>query len=289
MTGILRSMRRHPLAAFYLLAFALSWSGILVAAGPGIPATPDRFRARLVVVGLAMMPGPSLAALLLTAAVSGTAGLRALAERLLHWRADVRSYALALLAAPLAMTIVPLALSPVFPAFLPRVLTVRGAVPLVAGGIIGGAVVGFCEELGWTALATPRWRMRYGWMETGVVVGLLWGAWHVLVNVWSSGTAAGRLSPWLLAHTLLFSFALLPAYRVLMVRVHERTGSLPLAMLMHASLTAGNMILIPDAPPATLAAWSAVVAATLWLLVAAVIVADRRNADLRRAIILSPG
>jgi hypothetical protein len=40
-------------------------------------------------------------------------------------------------------------------------------------------------------------------------------------------------------------FAWLPAYRVQMLWVHEHTQSLLLAMLMHATLTAGMLILQP--------------------------------------------
>ena len=41
------------------------------------------------------------------------------------------------------------------------------------------------------------------------------------------------------------SFSFLPAYRVLMVWVYDRTGSVLVAMLMHVSLTASTLILQP--------------------------------------------
>ena len=44
---------------------------------------------------------------------------------------------------------------------------------------------------------------------------------------------------------LLDPFLYLVGFRVLMVWVWDRTGSLPLAMLMHASLTASARILSP--------------------------------------------
>jgi hypothetical protein len=69
------------------------------------------------------------------------------------------------------------------------------------------------------------------------------------------------------------SVGILPAYRVLMVWVYDRTGSLLVAMLMHASLTASNVIFIPPTTGGSLAIWSLVLAATLWVVVAAVAVA----------------
>jgi hypothetical protein len=107
-------------------------------------------------------------------------------------------------------------------------------------------------------------------------VGVLWGAWHFLVNFWSSGSSSGALVLPLLLHSVFFSVGVLPPYRVLMVWVYDRTGSLLVVMLMHFSLTAGNVILVPRAIPGTpLVAWSLVLAAGLWLVVAVVAVANR--------------
>jgi hypothetical protein len=99
-------------------------------------------------------------------------------------------------------------------------------------------------------------------------------AWHFLVNVWSSGGPSGELSPTLLLHTVLFSVGILPAYRVLIVWVYDRTGSLLLAVSMHASLTASNVIFIPVASGLLLATWSLVLAAALWMIVAVIVIAN---------------
>jgi len=54
-------IQRHPLLTYYVLAFAISWGGILPVAGPGgIPATPEQFKTKLFIAALAMMPGPSV-------------------------------------------------------------------------------------------------------------------------------------------------------------------------------------------------------------------------------------
>ncbi len=45
-------------------------------------------------------------------------------------------------------------------------------------GIAVGLVVPFFEELGWTGFAIPELGKRYGILTTGLIVGLLWGAWH---------------------------------------------------------------------------------------------------------------
>ena len=104
-------------------------------------------------------------------------------------------------------------------------------------------------------------------LRTGLVVGLLWGAYHFSVIVWS-GSHSGALG---LAILLAQLFAWLPAYRVLMVWVYDRTESLLVAMLMHASLTAGMLILQPLAMAGVvLLEWLLAFAVAWWLVVAVV-------------------
>jgi hypothetical protein len=101
----------------------------------------------------------------------------------------------------------------------------------------------------------------------------MWGAWHFLVNLWGSDSSSGALSLALFLPVVLFSF--LPAYRVLMVWVYDRTGSLLVAMLMHASLVVFWLIFTPLAiSELPLVTWYLVWAAVLWVVVAAVAVAN---------------
>jgi hypothetical protein len=64
-----------------------------------------------------------------------------------------------------------------------------------------------------------------------------------------------------------------------MVWVYDRTGSLLVAMLMHAPLAASQLILIPLAITGVqVVTYDLVFAAALWVFVAAVAVAQRRAA-----------
>jgi membrane protease YdiL (CAAX protease family) len=54
--------------------------------------------------------------------------------------------------------------------------------PFLLVGTAPGLLVGFLEELGWTGFAIPRLRLRYGVVITGLIAGVLWGAWHLLTN-----------------------------------------------------------------------------------------------------------
>ena len=273
MTTIKAFVKRHSVLTYFALTFAISWGGVLlVIGGPSrLPATNGQFEMLLPIAILAMLAGPSFAGLLLTGLVYGRAGFRELLSRLLRWRVGARWYAVALLTAPIVMTAVLLALSFFSPQFLPGILVSDDKVSHVMFGLAVGLVAGLFEELGWTGFATPRLRLHYGVFATGLIVGFLWGAWHLLVSFWASGAASGALS---LASYLLDPLLLLPVFRVLMVWVYDRTGSLLIGMLMHVSLTASVRIISPLAiSGASLLTFDLVWFAAVWVVVAAVAVA----------------
>ena len=223
---------------------------------------------------LAWLAGPSVAGILMTGLISGRAGYRALLARLLRWRVGARWYAVAMLTAPLVYVVLCFLLSLISSEFSSGILLTSDKAGLVlmglAYGLLGG---GFLEELGWTGFAVPRVRQRHGLVGTGLFVGLLWGAYHFSVIFWAtSPSPSGALGVAILLAQL---FAWLPAYRVLMVWVYDHTQSLLLAMLMHASLTAGMLILQPLALAGmTLLSWLVAFAAAWWLVVAAIAIAN---------------
>ena len=185
----------------------------------------------------------------------------------------MRWYAVAVLTAPVSTAAALVVLALFSPEFLPAISTSDEKATLVLMWIVGGLMVGFFEELGWTGFAVPRMRRKYAVFTTGLVVGLLWGAWHFLVN-WESDTFSGALPTALLLARL---FSWLPAYRVLMVWVYDRTESLLVVTLMHVSLVATTGIIDPVLGGARLLIFLLVKAAVLWIIVAAIAAAERRT------------
>jgi membrane protease YdiL (CAAX protease family) len=264
-------IKTHPLLIYFALAFAISWGAILISVGPGgLPVSAEQ----LPVLIVAMLLGPSLAGILAAALTSGGEGIRDLFSRLGRWRVSARWYAVALLTAPLATVVVLLVLSLFSSEFPAAISTADDKVGLVIMWIAAGVAVGFFEELGWTGFAIPRMRKHYGVFTTGLVVGLLWGAWHFLVN-WEADTFTGAL-PFALLLARLFTW--LVAYRILMVWVYDRTESQLVVTLMHVSLVATTGILDPVLAGGRLLIFLLAKAAVLWLVVAAVPVGRRRAA-----------
>jgi membrane protease YdiL (CAAX protease family) len=170
------------------------------------------------------------------------------------------------------MSIILFTLSLISPAFKPAIFASRGNAPALLPAVMAGLAVGLFEEIGWTGFATPRLRSRYSVLITGLLIGVVWGAWHFL-PFWESDTFSGAFPLFLLTIRL---FSWLPPYRVLMGWVYDHTESLLLSVLMHASLMAGLTIFVPaDLSGTSLAIWILAWAAVLWICVAAVTALNR--------------
>jgi membrane protease YdiL (CAAX protease family) len=274
MTAIKAFIKRHPVLTYFALTFAISWGGVIILGAPyGMPATSQQFEKRWTSVVLPYFLGPSFAGLLLTGLVYGRAGFRELRSRLLKWRVSAGWYAVTLLLSPLLIIPILFAFSLTSSVFLPGILTTANKLGLLISAIATGLIFGgLMEELGWTGFAVPTLRQRYGVFTTGLIVGILHGVWHFPVKILISVPLG--LAPFL-AVDLLTAVLGLTAHRILMVWVYDRTGSLLVTMLMHASLTANSLfILAPSATGAPLVIFNLVSAVAAWVVVAVVAVVN---------------
>jgi uncharacterized protein len=92
--------------------------------------------------------------------------------------------------------------------------------------VLGGGL----EEPGWRGFALPHLQRRYTPMVATLILGLLWGVWHVPLY-----GPLGFVVPLVLA----FFYTWL----------YNRTGSVLLCILLHASFTPAqdHLVLLPDA------------------------------------------
>ncbi|WP_050515288.1 CPBP family intramembrane glutamic endopeptidase [Streptomyces rimosus] len=83
------------------------------------------------------------------------------------------------------------------------------------------------EEAGWTGYLLRPVRERYGALGAGLVIGLIWAAWHLVAYV-----QAGRSVPWIVGQVLASV-----AVRVLMVWLVANTGGAVLiAVVVHTTI-----------------------------------------------------
>ena len=242
-------LARHPLISFYLLAFALTWLGwspwYLSRAGVGLLSFDGTPYSTLTnVFGLIL--GPTLSAIVVTGVTEGREGVGRLLRRIVLWRVGLRWYAFAFVVLPmvvfLSAAIMPGALaafdvSKVPPALVKFVLL--GFVALFIGGPV-------FEEIGWRGFALPRLQGMYGPLFGSLVLGVLWGLWHLplfLIPAWDTPHGSPLDIAWfvLLAASIAVVFTWL---------FNSTGGSVLLTILAHGSLnvsilTAYDMFPIP--------------------------------------------
>src|SRR3712207_5195967 len=223
MRAITASVRRHPLIVFFVLSYALTWPVI-----PLVSVSP--------LLGFPALFGPALAAIIVSALTDGKPGLTDLLGRLTRWRVGARWYAVALgLPVVLALTA----------AGLHALLGARTSFDLgglsILNFVVFGLIVG--EELGWRGYALPRLLAGRSALAASLVLGALWGAWHLPTFFVPGAPQYG----------LPFSaFVLLTmAYSVLIGWVYIHTeGSVLIATLLHGAINLSQGFFLGGMDPA---------------------------------------
>ncbi len=207
---------------------------------------------------------PSIIGIILTRIVAGRGSLRTLFGQVVRWRVNPGWYVVALFLAPL-LTVGTLALSVALGGSVPA-----SSIAAIAGSALTGAILApLGEELGWRGFALPRLQAQGSALGASIVLGLLWGIWHVPIWIW--GTTA---SPTLFIPDLGLRVLTITAEAVLLTWVFNNTGgSLLLTILFHASITATSYYPFPQ-QPSTTGSWEPTLLylGLLWAVVLVVVV-----------------
>ncbi len=163
---------RHLAGAYFALTFAVSWLGALAVAAPHLLRGEPIPKFAGLMMFPAMLLGPSVVGILLTRIVDGRSGLQNLFSRMRRVRTPARWYAVLLLPPVLVLTVLFCMKIFVSPVFAPNRFFV---------GISFGLIAGFFEEIGWMGYAFPKMRHTGNALAPAILLGLLWGAWHVPV------------------------------------------------------------------------------------------------------------
>jgi len=176
---------------------------------------------------------PTLAALLVVAASREPRGIRRLLRPVLRWRARVHWYVLAA-AGSTVIFLVADAVRAVVHAPLPgHWLTFPGigAVAFLVGALLAGA---FGEEVGWRGFGQHRLQTHHGALAAALVVGVVWGLWHLWPTVAPGGLGDTTWGDGVLTLIRLTALAVLFAWLY-----NGTSGSLLIVMIAHAGYDLG--------------------------------------------------
>lgn len=226
-------VRRHPMIAFFALAYGISWAMLLALYGLlGLPAA---------LVILLQTLGPTLAALVMAGVLEGPAGRGRLLARVRIWRVARRWYLFALVGIPAVCILAALVLPGAFVG-LGDASAAKLGIEFLVYVVVGFFSGPLFEEPGWRGFALPRLQAQMGALRGTLLLGALWAAWHLpqyLVPEWADEN--GGLDPTLVATFLLMVVAIAPVMTWLFNRTR---GSLLLVMLAHASINAALAVFV---------------------------------------------
>jgi membrane protease YdiL (CAAX protease family) len=224
--GPLGLIRRHPLISFFVIAYAFTWTyDLLFLVFFPVPDIPGRSTPRDF--------GPSVAALVVTAVISGKSGLRRFFQRFLVWRVNPIWYLFIFVGVPLIYT-AGIALEPgALSSFKTPSLTGLLLLPVLFLYIVvlGGPLF---EEPGWRGFALPRLQRRWAPLAAAVVLGVLWATWHATEYLEPEfARANGGLT---LSGVVVFLLAAV-CFSIIIAWVFNHTGgSILIAILLHGSI-----------------------------------------------------
>ena len=192
---------------------------------------------------------PALAALIIVTWCSGYAGVRRYFSRLLIWRCSPAWYAFLLIGIPLVYYGSFALKGDPFPSPFPF-----SSFKAFMLALFFTAIKGPVEELGWRGLALPLIQRKLAPLWAGLVLGFIWGFWHLPAFL-LSGTpqSAWSFTPF---------FAGSVAVSVIATALFNKSGgSILLPALLHFQL---NNPLWPDAQPYDMFAFVAVAIGVVW-------------------------
>lgn len=223
------------LAPFLLITFGLAWGifALFILFPEPVAAIFGEISGHHPLFILAVY-APAIAAFTVITYHSGVRGLRRYLTRLLLWRCSPVWYALLLVGIPLLFsggaTVKGNLFTEPFPFTSFQSLILALALTMVIGPI---------EELGWRGLALPLLQRRFAPAWAGLILGVIWGFWHLPAFL-LSGTpqSAWSFTPF---------FAGSVAISLIVTSLFNASrGSILLPLLLHFQL---NNPIWPDAQP----------------------------------------
>lgn len=256
-------IQHHPVSSYFLLTFAVSWTGALLVAAPQLARHAPVTKLTGILMFPVMLLGPSLVGITLTRIVDGSSGLRKLSFRIVRKQVPPPWYATLLIPPTLILALLLCLEKFVCHVYAPNLFVI---------GILFGLPAGVLEEIGWTGYVFPKMLSQdkqSNALLSSVSLGLLWSAWHLpVVNYLGTATPHGHY--WL-AFFLVFTIAM-TAIRVLICWIYIHTGSVLIAQLMHVSST-GSLVVFsaPRVSAQQEVIWYGLYGISLWLVVTVVV------------------
>lgn len=218
----------HPVAAFFVLAYAITWFAWL----PAMLGYRGDFGQVFMMIA---QFGPALAALLIV--WYSRAAMGSWARSLVRWRVAPGWYAVAL-GVPVALISLQGAIFGLLGYPLDLASVPWRLVNFLPSAIVLALIAGLGEEPGWRGFALPRLEARYTPVLATAVLGFVWALWHLPLVLVDPRFAHGFTTPAPQVLLALLTMLTIFFYAFFYTWLYNRTQSVLLCMLLHGGFNA---------------------------------------------------
>jgi len=268
--GVRAWVQEHSAASFFILSFVISWTLWLP------PAVGVEGIAGL--LGLyAGVFGPAIAATIIVR-MTGGSGRSFLKDIGLH--RDLRWY-IGVVVLSVFLVIAAMSLFTLTGGRLDTSLLGERAAAFLPL-LMMWSMAGIGEEYGWRGFALPRLQRSLSPVRATLLLGTLWGLWHLPLLAAADDPSHGLDPLPLVGVSLLFLVAIV-GYAFIYTYLYNRTRSVALAVILHGSITAANagfLLDMDDQVGATYAHQQAIVTVLLVITALIIVRATRRRLGL---------
>ena len=229
-------LARRPILSFFVLAYMISWviwtPLVVYYYRSPFPVSLAETPVSLIILAFLGFFGPTFSALIMAGFEGGSNGIKKLLSGWRLWRVGIRWY-LAILVSQIVIQLVATQLYISFFDASPEITWSAwyGVFPMfLRAALIGGAIA---EETGWRGYALPRLMKTKSALTSGIIIGLIWGAWHLPISLIPGANFPVPLNP------VLFIVFLLNAIFISVVMTwlfNNTRGSIFICYLYHVLL-----------------------------------------------------
>lgn len=235
----LNLLTRKPLLSFFVLTYLITWGIwtpiVIRYYRDPFPVSITESPLYLLLLAFLGLFGPTFAALILAGLENGREGIRELLSGWKLWRVGLRWY-LAFFLTQLVIEFLATQLYIDHANLNPQVVWgnwVNFLPTFLRAALLGGAIA---EETGWRGFALPRLQETRSALGASVIIGLIWGMWHLPISL-----VPGANFPIELNLTLFIVFVLDTVFiSIIMTWLYNNTGgSIFICYLYHVLLNTG--------------------------------------------------
>lgn len=229
-------MKTNKLACFFFLAFLWSWGwwSVLIFTTPADAMLSGNLPMSFIFLALLGGMGPTIAGVLTACLIGGREEAASLLRRRKKRNFSLLWAAAALFTVPL-LTLVQTAVH----ALCGRDVSYGVHGVMLIMGFIWPLFSSFGEEIGWRGFALPSMLTRFGALKASLLLGLIWGLWHM-----PSDYIAYSSYGWLfIPMFLLLGPVAMTAHSIIMTFIFTKTnGSVLLMVLYHYTITMSGIL-----------------------------------------------